>query len=613
MIKNKRVLATLATFSIAAILASCAPAPETTSITVAVGEGASKQSAIQIELSANPPANIPASGLSTVRNMDWALHNLDLAGSRFSPSDQITPDNVSSLVPKWLFQHGVIDGVSNQTTPIIVNDVMYVTDSRGSVYALDAVDGHLLWTFDVTRKLGGGRREGYIFRHRGVAYDDGVIYTAAGSFLFALDAKTGEPLPGFGEAGQAPVILNVLHQKDPGIATAISVGYWFTTAPQIYNGVVYLGTTRSESHIAGGYVLAIDAKTGESLWNFNTVPQDETDQGWEIAGPTWVGGERNGGGIWETPSIDPELNMIYFAVGNPFGDSTKRAGMNLFSDSLIALTLDTGRLEWHYQQVHHDVWDYDSGNQPVLFDMEVDGENVKALAQASKNGWLYILNRETGEPVHPIIETPVPTETDTEGEVPYPTQPIPHKANGERMEPVAPVFPEDIAAEKMVDNKLVEQFTPIGPNQIFSPGYGGGSNYAPIAFSSDTGLLYVNAIDQPFNSGRGAKGYFSAYDPTTGELIWRQIFEGYGQAGAVVTKGGVVFVGTGSNEAGYFFAFDAKTGEELWKFNTGAGVFASPSVYVIDGREYVTVASGGGSRGRRGGDLILTFALPDDN
>jgi quinohemoprotein ethanol dehydrogenase len=612
--KNKRVLTTLttlATLSFAAILASCSPSTETTSITVAAGgdEETTEQSTNANQLSANPSA----SGLSSVRNMDWALHNLDLAGSRFSPSDQITPDNVASLVPKWLFQHGVIDGVSNQTTPIIVNDVMYVTDSRGSVYALDAQDGHLLWTYDVTRKLGGGRREGYIFRHRGVAYDDGVIYTAAGSFLFALDAKTGEPLPGFGEAGQAPVILNVLHQKDPGIATAISVGYWFTTAPQIYNGVVYLGTTRSESHIAGGYVLAIDAKTGESLWNFNTVPQDETDQGWEIAGPTWVGGERNGGGIWETPSIDPELNMIYFAVGNPFGDSTKRDGMNLFSDSLIALTLDTGRLEWHYQQVHHDVWDYDSGNQPVLFDMKVDGENVKALAQASKNGWLYILNRETGEPVHPIIETPVPTQTATEGEVPYPTQPIPHKANGDRMEPVAPVFPQDIAAEQMENNQLVEQFTPIGPNQIFSPGYGGGSNYAPIAYSSDTGLLYVNAIDQPFNSGRGAKGYFSAYDPTTGELIWRQIFEGYGQAGAVVTRGGVVFVGTGSNEAGYFFAFDAETGEELWKFNTGAGVFASPSVYVIDGREYVTVASGGGSRGRRGGDLILTFALADDN
>ena len=174
------------------------------------------------------------------------------------------------------------------------------------------------------------------------------------------------------------------------------------------------------------------------------------------------------------------------------------------------------------------------------------------------------------------------------------------------------MFPIDITAEQLEGNNLVEQFTPIGPNQIFAPGYGGGSNYSPIAFSPDTGLLYVNAIDQPFNSGRDAMGYFSAYDPSTGELIWRQIFEGYGQAGSVVTKGGVAFVGTGSNTAGYFYAFDAKTGEELWKFNTGAGVFASPSIYVIDGREYVTVASGGGSRGRRGGDLILTFALPEN-
>jgi glucose dehydrogenase len=274
-------------------------------------------------------------------------------------------------------------------------------------------------------------------------------------------------------------------------------------------------------------------------------------------------------------------------VGNPFGDSTKRDGANLFSDSLIALTLDEGRLEWYYQQVHHDVWDYDSGNQPVLFDMEVDGQPVKALAQSNKNSWLYILNRETGLPVH--------------------------KANGERMEPVSPIFPTDIPAQHMEANNLVEQFTPIGPNQIFSPGMGGGSSFSPIVYNPQTGLLYVNAIDQPFNSGRDPKGYFSAYDPSTGELVWRQIFEGYGQAGAVATAGGVVFVGAGSNLAGYFYAFDAETGEELWKFNTGSGVFAAPAVYVIDGVEHVTVASGGGSRGRRGGDLILTFALPDNN
>ena len=603
--RNMKVLALSS--GLLVLLLSCSPTTDTTSIDVATNSASTGGEVETTVLTSALPR------VSSIRNLDWRLHNLDLLGSRFSPSDQITPDNVASLTPKWLFQHGVIDGVSNQTTPIIVDGTMYVTDPRGSVYALDALDGHLLWTYNVTRLLGGGRREGYIFRHRGVAYDGGVVYTAAGSFMFALDAITGEPLEGFGDNGQAPVILDVLHLKNPEIETAISAGYWFTTAPQVYNGVIYVGTTRSESHIAGGYVLAIDSKSGEVLWNFNTVPQDETDQGWDIAGPTWVGNERNGGGIWETPSIDPELGLVYFAVGNPFGDSTERDGMNLFSDSLIALTLDEGTLEWYYQQVHHDVWDYDSGNQPILFDMEVDGQPVKAMAQANKNSWLYILNRETGEPVHPIIETPVSTVTDVEGEVPYPTQPIPHKANGERMEPVSPVYPTDIPAQHMEANNLVEQFTPIGPNQIFAPGYGGGSSYSPISHSPLTGLLYVAAIDQPFNSGRDPKGYFSAYDPTTGELIWRQIFEGYGQAGSVVTAGGIVFVGAGSNTAGYFYAYDAATGEQLWKFNTGAGVFASPSVYVIDGQEYITVASGGGSRGRRGGDLILTFALPQRN
>jgi quinohemoprotein ethanol dehydrogenase len=544
------------------------------------------------------------------KNVDWPLHNLDLAGSRFSTLDQINTTNVKTLTPRWLFQHGVIDGVSNQTTPVIVDGVMYVTDPRGSVYALDGADGHLLWSYDVTSFLGGGRPEGYIFRNRGAAYANGVVYTAAGSFIFALDAKTGKPLPGFGHNGQASVILDVLRQRYPEVKTAISMGYWFTTAPQVHDGVLYVVSTRSESHIPGGHVLAVDAKTGKVRWHFNTVPQDEKDQGWEIAGPTWVGGERNGGGIWETPSIDPELGLLYAAVGNPFGDSTKRAGINLFTDSIIALTLDTGRLKWYYQQTHHDVWDYDSGSPPILFDMQVGGRRVRAVAEASKNGYLYILNRETGEPVHPIKEMPVPTSPARPGEQPWPTQPIPFTAAGKPMSPVAPVFPLDIPEERLKTHKLVPIFTPTGPNQIFAPGMGGGTNYGPISYSPRTGLLYVNAIDQPFDSGRGPRGYFSAFDPTTGELAWQQTFEGFGQAGSVVTSSGLVFVGTGSNTAGYFFAFDAKTGEMLWKFNTGAGVFGSPSVYMVNGEQFVTVASGGGERGRRGGDLILSFALP---
>src|SRR5471032_1726804 len=342
---------------------------------------------------------INAQGPNTATSANWPLHNLDLAGSRFSTLDQIDTSNVASLAPRWLFQHGVIDGVSNQTTPVIVDGVMYVTDARGSVYALNAADGHLLWTYDVAKLVGGrGGASGidcYIFPNRGVCYADGVIYTAAGSFLFALDAKTGAPIPGFGEKGQASVILDVLKTRFPEAKTAISLGYWFTTAPQIHNGVLYIGSTRSESHVPGGHVLAVDAKTGKVLWYLNTIPQDEQDQGWAIAGPTWVGGERNGGGIWETPSIDPGLGLLYVAVGNPFGDSSKRSGTNLFTDSILALTLSTGTLKWYFQQTHHDVWDYDSGNQPILFDVQVRGQRVRALAEASKNGYLYILNRET--------------------------------------------------------------------------------------------------------------------------------------------------------------------------------------------------------------------------
>src|SRR3984893_6197826 len=544
------------------------------------------------------PPGLAAQAPNAAKTVNWPVHNLNLAGTRFSPLDQINRSNVKSLTPRWLFQHGVIDGVSNQTTPIVIDGTMYVTDSRGSVYALDAADGHLQWTYDVTYLIGGGAHEGYVFRNRGVTYANGVIYAAGGSFLFALDAKTGTPLQGFGNKGQASVIMDVLKPRYPDAKTAISMGYWFTTAPQIYNGTLYIGSTRSESHIPGGHVLAVDAETGKVRWHFNTIPQDEKDQGWAIAGPTWVGGERNGGGIWETAAIDPELGMLYMAVGNPFGDSTKRAGQNLFTDSIVALTLDTGTLKWYFQQTHHDVWDYDSAVPPTLFDMQVRGQRVKALAQASKNGYLFILNRETGQPVHPIKEMPVPTANARPGEQPWPTQPIPLAARAKPMEPVCPIVPLEIPPAQLEKNKIVPMYTPQAPNQIFAPGGGGGASYGPISYSPQTGLLYVAAIDSPSNLGRPAKGYFSAYDPTTGELAWRQIFEGYGQAGSVVTAGGVVFVGSGSNIAGYFFAYDAKTGDFLWKFNTGARVFSSPSVYMVNGEEFVTVASGGGERGR---------------
>ena len=207
--------------------------------------------------------------------------------------------------------------------------------------------------------------------------------------------------------------------------------------------------------------------------------------------------------------------------------------------------------------------------------------------------------------MHPIKEMPVPTETADPGEQPWPTQPIPFTAAGKPMAPVSPVVPIDIPAERLATQEAGAACSRrSAPDQIYAPGTDGGANYGPIAYSPRTGLLYVNAIDTPINGGRPARGYFSAFDPTTGELVWQQTFEGWGQAGSVVTAGGLVFVGTGSNTAGYFFAFDAKTGELLWKFNTGAGVFSSPSVYMVNGEQFVTVGLGRRRAGRRGGDLI---------
>ena len=243
--------------------------------------------------------------------------------------------------------------------------------------------------------------------------------------------------------------------------------------------------------------------------------------------------------------------------------------------------------------------------------MQVRGRRVRALAEASKNGYLYILNRETGQPVHPIKEMPVPTrdaragraavadaadsvhgrrEADEAGVAGVPDR---HPASGSRSAKPVPI------SSRRRDR-----------TRSTRPGTEGGANYGPLSYSPRTGLLYVNAVDSPLDAGRPARGYFSAFDPTTGELAWQKTFDGWGQAGSVVTAGGLVFVGTGSNVAGYLFAYDAKTGELLWKFNTGAGVFSSPSVYMVNGEQFVTVASGGGDRGRRGGDLILSFALP---
>ncbi len=546
----------------------------------------------------------PLPEADAISSSNWELHNLDLAGSLYCPLDQINTSSAKSLVPVWQVQTGVV-GSGFHITPIVVNGVMYTTSQAAkNVEAFDAATGQVIWSFKIADDVVPSDQMGA--RNRGVAYGDGTLYVLVGPSVLAFDAKTGKPVDSFGAKGKSDVLFDILKAKYPDLKRPFDKGFYFTAAPQYYKGMVIAGTGFSESTPPGGLLYAVDAKTGKLIWKFNTIPQDPSDQGWDIAKDTWSGTQRTGGSIWETPSIDPVLGTLYLQTANPFPytDGSWRSGINLFSSSIVALDVNTGKMKWYFQQVHHDLWDYDSGSPCILFDVQVNGKTVKAVAESNKDGLLYVLNRETGKPVFPILELPVPTATTRVGEKPWPTQPIPFTANGRTIVSVSPQVVTDLPPE--LTQYIVPQFTPPGANQIRAYS---GTNFGPISFSPRTGMLYVTARGRIANTVPNTtipeNGYLSAVDASTLELVWQRKLSGTVQGGTVVTAGNVVFVGAAG---GFLYAFDARTGDELWKFNTGAGIAATPMIYMINGKEFVSVASGGSGAGRLG-DTIMTFAL----
>jgi alcohol dehydrogenase (cytochrome c) len=331
---------------------------------------------------------------------------------------------------------------------------------------------------------------------------------------------------------------------------------------------------------------------------------------------------RHGGGIWATPSIDVETNTLHLTIANPSPDhdGSARKGINLFTNAFVTLDLKTGKIKWFFQQVHHDLWDYDAGQQPILFEMRVGGQLVRASAAGNKNGFIYILNRDTGKPFNPIVETPVPTATETPDEEVWPTQPIPHTASGKPMIPTAP---------QAVERPLFSQFEKYRKLPFYTPPTRNGAVHAPReavhyggnSFSPQTGFLYVAGKDLPIfmtvvptgatlkngqfstagrrDSAAPEQGTVSAYDPATGELVWRTAVTGGPSAGVFSTAGNLVFVG---DRQGSFVALEAKTGTQLWSFYTGGAIRGGQITYQVNGTQYITVPSGG--------DVILTFALP---
>ena len=558
---------------------------------------------------------------------DWTSQNLNLDNNRFAPLDQIDRTTVGRLVEAWAYDAGPADNIS-QATPLVVDGVMYL-HSRTTLFALDAATGEERWRAVLDAGTDAGSPV------RGPTFAGGTVYAYRGADLYAVDGSTGEPVEGFGDGGVLPVVNAALQMKYPDDfppdLDPVSIGYRITTPPAHHDGTMYVAAALSEGHIPGGLVIATDTDTGAIRWVFNTIPQGPQDAGWEIARDTWGDGARAGGGIWTQPAVDPDLGLVYVNAGNPSPDydGSARPGINLFTNSTIALDLETGALRWYYQAVHHDLWDWDHVTGPVLFDVRGEGgEVIRGVAAAGKNCLFYMWDRETGAPLHPMVETVVPTETDVPGEQVWPTQPIPYTAAGVPMTPLCATF---VALDDpALAARSAQLYSPYWTSKAVIVPHGGSSFGSP-SFSPRTGLVYVtgkngaialvvNPVGDAIEPGPGSPGHtenfesidrimedfppevtVSAYDPVTGEQAWQAILPAQtaiGASGNLVTAGDLVFQGV---EDGGFYALDARTGETLFEFEAPRPIRASPITYAVDGRQYVTVVATA---------RIVTLALP---
>ena len=486
---------------------------------------------------------------------DWLTYNGSYNSWRHSRLDQITLANVNSLESKWVY-HMPGSAGDLQCVPIVVNGVMYVTQPN-EIYALDGRSGRLIWQYQhILSKT--PYREG---PNRGAAvFEDKVYFTTTDAQLVALNATNGD----------------VLWQSK--IAEA-SEGYHSPAAPLIAKGKVIVGDTYGDRGLVGSLV-AFDARTGERLWSFHTIPQAGEPGVETWAGDSW---KHGGGATWLTGSYDPELNLVYWGIGNPSPDynGDVREGDNLYSDSMVALDLDTGKLKWYFQFTPHDVMDWDGAELPVLVNAPFEGKKRKLLVQADRNGFYYILDRETGQFLH---GNRFATQLNWATGLTAQGRPI-------RVPGIGPSLTG----------------TKVCPSSI------GATNWMSPTYDPQTGLLYLVTLEscgiatkntEKFRPGgfqylAGGdvlihddtwRVYLRALELTTGKEVWKQErigSEGLG-GGLLSTAGGVIFSGEGIGE---FVALDPKTGKPVWHFNTGQKINAQPMTYMVNGRQYVAIAS----------------------
>ena len=575
--------------------------------------GAGAQSPLQTvalrAISADAIVESPAfsdNELSAAPKSNWLKNGGNLFNQNYSPVTQINRDTVTNLKGVWrthLNGSGTKAKYSGEAQPVVYEGVIYIVTGADDVFALSLKTGEVLWKYEA--HLDDGIKTVCCgWTSRGVALGDGRVYVGQlDGKLVALNQKTGN------------AVWSIQAEKSED-------GYTITAAPLYYDGLVIIGFAGGE-RATRGRVKAYDAKSGKLVWTFYTVPGpgEFGHDTWPQNSSVWLYG---GATVWQTPAVDPELGLIYFTTGNPGPDFNGgiRPGNNLFATSMVAVEARTGKYKWHFQQIHHDLWDYDGPNPVILFDLKINGRVRKAAAEANKAGWVYILDRTNGKPLIGIDERPVPQEP---RQATSSTQPIPR---GDAFVPQA----VDIAPE---GHWLVNQgrtFTPFWLEPVVAtPSTRGGANWPPSSYDPSTNYFYVCATDQAglFRGGDevdkmpsegqnylggafgrpaiNASGIFAALDMKTNRLVWQQRWKEPCYSGSVTTAGGLVFVGRSD---GNLIALNAATGKRLWDFQTGAGMNAPVSVFEYQGEEYVVAYSAGNVfAGSPRGDSIWLFSL----
>lgn len=625
-----------------------------------------------------------AHGADKSASTDWPTSLHSLAGDRYVPLSQINESNVQKLQRIWTFHLKPADYKSSrfrlsEDIPLVVGNMMFVGSPYGEIIALNATTGQELWRFELPKLPPASSNMPARMRRfftgndtpssRGVSYWPGgggypasVVFGTRGGRLISLNAKTGKLNPRFGKGG-------IVNLKTPAVMqTGMDARYTLPSPPIVYKNLVITGAGNPDAGPnlgPAGDTRAWDARTGKLVWTFHTVPRPGSP-GFD----SWGKGsakDRSGNNVWGYMTIDSKRGILYMPLGAPNNDrvGVDRPGDNLYGSSIVAVDANTGKYLWHFQIVHHDIWDYDTEDPPMLVDVHKDGKTIPAVLSVNKNALVFILNRVTGKPIFPVQERPVP-QSNVPGEQASPTQPFPvvtpplsqNTLSRDALYKGVPSHQEYCA--KMVDDnhmKLGGPYLPPGYNQytVSPPGTQGGVNYYGGSYDPKLGLFVanVNNLFQPMrivkeadgklvNSGPMAGlrrfwdadkhlpcgptpwGQLVAVNVNTGKIAWRKTLgvtdsfpEGFrqtgrpGLGGTIVTASGLTFVG--ATDDFRFRAFDTRTGQKLWEIKLPASVEATPISYLSsDGRQYLTITDTGGSQTGSipTSDAIIAFALP---